>query len=353
MPRERSSAQKTTGSGLPAGTYKPRSWNRLTTCACAWCGEMFKPRQITKVFCSKKCGHAARARKVSEAHAKRRGGGPAIQTRECLWCEQPFEVVAYLDTQHCSVRCSKLKLRPVKNCLTCGEEFTTRNLKVQHCSRKCSANSPGRKRRPVTNPKVERECLGCGTKFRTRSSGKSTTRYCSQSCGISHSLKGKPRPDCSLRQKTNPSGFNKNDETRAAAHEKLKGRTFLSRGGNGKLTKPQMHLREALGLPEDSMECVVSIIEAIGHFPSLPSHYKIDIGIPDIKLSIEVDGNSHKTKKWKFLDRRKTEILNFLGWSVLRFWNKEVLQETDRVVSEIRSTILRLRTLTLTTPTES
>ena len=116
----------------------------------------------------------------------------------------------------------------------------------------------------------------------------------------------------------------------------LKGRTFLARGGNGKVTEPQMRLATALGWP---MEVAVLTGPVQGQFPSLPNHYKVDVGSVKHKLAVEVDGNSHKTKKWKFLDRRKEAILAALGWRVLRFWNEEVMADLDRCVQMVLSTI--------------
>ena len=132
----------------------------------------------------------------------------------------------------------------------------------------------------------------------------------------------------------------------------LKGRTFLARGGNGTLTRQQKKLCQALGLPKSAMEYAIPTLKAKGHFPSLPTAYKVDLAIPEVKLAIEVDGKTHKTKKWKFLDQRKTEILNFLGWTVLRFWNKEVDQDLNKCVQITLSTISKLKGTTTTSRTE-
>jgi leucyl-tRNA synthetase len=112
---------------------------------------------------------------------------------------------------------------------------------------------------------------------------------------------------------------------------KMIGRTFLSRGGNGQITIPQKKLLEALSLPESNLEYVIPTKEVASMFQSVPPCYKVDIAIPEMKLAIEVDGRSHKTKKWRFLDKRKTEILNALGWRVLRFWNEEILMDIEQV----------------------
>lgn len=106
----------------------------------------------------------------------------------------------------------------------------------------------------------------------------------------------------------------------------------MARGGNGALTKPQMLLAEKLSFP---MEYAIETATVKMLFVSLPNCYKVDLAHPDSKTAIEVDGNSHRTKKWKFLDRRKTSVLKALGWSVLRFWNKDVMSSPDSVVTSI------------------
>jgi very-short-patch-repair endonuclease len=96
------------------------------------------------------------------------------------------------------------------------------------------------------------------------------------------------------------------------------------------------------------MEYVIPTAEVKHLFPSLPNHYKVDLADPERKLAIEVDGNSHKTKKWKFLDRRKESVLAALGWSVLRFWNQEILEDIDRVVGIIQSFTISKSLITTT-----
>jgi leucyl-tRNA synthetase len=79
----------------------------------------------------------------------------------------------------------------------------------------------------------------------------------------------------------------------------------------------------------------------------------VDIADIATRTAIEVGGRTHSTKKWKFLDRRKTEILNALGWSVLRFWNKEVMEDLNGVLERVRQfTTSRSQTITTILPTE-
>src|SRR5262245_56758715 len=50
-------------------------------------------------------------------------------------------------------------------------------------------------------------------------------------------------------------------------------------------------------------------------------------------LIVEVDGSQHGDKAAE--DGRRTEYLESLGYSVLRFWNLDVLQNTDRVLDHV------------------
>ena len=123
----------------------------------------------------------------------------------------------------------------------------------------------------------------------------------------------------------------------------LTGRTFISRGGNGQPTKQQLMLHIATGLP---MEHAIPTAPVKTQFAWVPHCYKVDLAVPEEHLAIEVDGKSHRLKKWRFLDHRKTEILNALGWSVLRFTNEEVNNGLMRCVAMIESTILKSRQIT-------
>ena len=103
----------------------------------------------------------------------------------------------------------------------------------------------------------------------------------------------------------------------------LQGHTFLARGGNGKPTKQQITLAKTLGLLT-TMEYAIPTAAVRKQFKSLPNCYKVDLAYPEKKLAIEVDGKTHRLRRWKFLDRRKTSVLNALGWSVFRVTNEEV-----------------------------
>jgi len=62
-------------------------------------------------------------------------------------------------------------------------------------------------------------------------------------------------------------------------------------------------------------------------------HYIVDFVCLIEKLIIEVDGGQHAIESDG--DERRTNYLNEKGYRVIRFWNNEVLLETDAVLDEI------------------
>lgn len=69
--------------------------------------------------------------------------------------------------------------------------------------------------------------------------------------------------------------------------------------------------------------------------PGYPTHYKLDLALPGAMLGVECDGYSHGSRR--DLDHKKDAKLAALGWTVLRFSNREILDSTDSVVALIMS----------------
>jgi hypothetical protein len=61
-----------------------------------------------------------------------------------------------------------------------------------------------------------------------------------------------------------------------------------------------------------------------------------DFACREAALIVELDGSQHA---WSMDDHRRTARLNREGYSVLRFWNEEVVRDRDAVIEAIRSTI--------------
>ena len=61
----------------------------------------------------------------------------------------------------------------------------------------------------------------------------------------------------------------------------------------------------------------------------------VDFACPLHKLIIEVDGSQHGDAAAAGRDAARTEKLRMLGWTVLRFWNDDVLRDIDGVCDHI------------------
>lgn len=68
--------------------------------------------------------------------------------------------------------------------------------------------------------------------------------------------------------------------------------------------------------------------------------YIVDFCSPREKLIIEVDGSQHLEQEE--YDRERTKFLESRGYRVIRFWNHEVLSETDAVLLAILDALQNL-----------
>jgi very-short-patch-repair endonuclease len=65
--------------------------------------------------------------------------------------------------------------------------------------------------------------------------------------------------------------------------------------------------------------------------------YIVDFASHDARLIIEVDGGQHDERS--IADARRTAFLEAEGYRVLRFWNNDVLANTDGVLEVIQGAI--------------
>ena len=63
--------------------------------------------------------------------------------------------------------------------------------------------------------------------------------------------------------------------------------------------------------------------------------YIVDFYCEDARLVIELDGGGHNEPQQKAYDKRRTSTLEQLGLTVLRFWNHELLLNTEQVLEVI------------------
>lgn len=61
----------------------------------------------------------------------------------------------------------------------------------------------------------------------------------------------------------------------------------------------------------------------------------VDFACPERRLIVEVDGSQHADGAALKYDVARTETLRVNGWTVLRFWNDDVLRDIDNVCAHI------------------
>lgn len=64
-------------------------------------------------------------------------------------------------------------------------------------------------------------------------------------------------------------------------------------------------------------------------------NYIVDFYAPKANLVIEVDGSQHREETHKHKDAKRDAYLTMQGLKVLRFSNRQVMQETDAVLQRI------------------
>jgi very-short-patch-repair endonuclease len=65
--------------------------------------------------------------------------------------------------------------------------------------------------------------------------------------------------------------------------------------------------------------------------------FVVDFFCADAKLIVEIDGGQHAVRTREDEDRTRT--LEAMGYLVLRFWNHDVVRNTDGVLEEILNTL--------------
>ena len=63
--------------------------------------------------------------------------------------------------------------------------------------------------------------------------------------------------------------------------------------------------------------------------------YIVDFACAAHRLIVEVDGSQHARPQSADYDRLRTRRLEADGWTILRFWNDDVLRDIDNVCEHI------------------
>src|SRR5215216_1488563 len=63
--------------------------------------------------------------------------------------------------------------------------------------------------------------------------------------------------------------------------------------------------------------------------------YIVDFACPDKRLIVELDGSQHAQAEASASDAYRSARLEAIGWTVLRFWNDDVIRDIDNVCQHI------------------
>ena len=72
-------------------------------------------------------------------------------------------------------------------------------------------------------------------------------------------------------------------------------------------------------------------------------NYIVDFVCPEAKLVIEIDGGQHNFPENVKFDEVRTRYLNELGYKVIRFWNNEIYENIDGVLSKLLEEIKQVK----------
>ncbi|MEO6252419.1 MAG: DUF559 domain-containing protein [Ferruginibacter sp.] len=73
--------------------------------------------------------------------------------------------------------------------------------------------------------------------------------------------------------------------------------------------------------------------------------YIVDFVCLQSALIVEVDGGYHESSEQKMYDEERSRALNEIGFTVMRFTNNEVLQNTDEVIRKIKEVFVKSESL--------
>jgi very-short-patch-repair endonuclease len=244
---------------------------------CERCGQLFavtRSRSQSAHFCSMDCQRAHWA-SLSE-------------TKTCEHCRRHFRITVKSSARDagrfCSASCYHTSARgiptkpplPEATCGECGQRFSrSRRSRRAYCSNTCRSKGWESKRGPAhpLYTSVERACEMCGRVVAVKPALLSRFRFCSRRCAGSYVSTTWPR----------------------TSSIEIALRNELQRRG-------------------------------IDFAPEHPvGQYAVDIALPSYRVAIEADGDYwHSRPSQKPKDKRKDTYLQNLGWTVFRFWERDI-----------------------------
>lgn len=68
----------------------------------------------------------------------------------------------------------------------------------------------------------------------------------------------------------------------------------------------------------------------------------VDLAYPDQRIAIEYEGEEHLTRERAMRDVFRYTRLQDLGWRIYRYRARDILDEPERVVAEVRRALRRV-----------
>lgn len=231
----------------------------------------------------------------------------------CLICGSPFQPNSGSQKTCGAVCFQSWRNGEKKTCIECGETFSTRRgAKARCCSRSCTRKNVHR-----SNPEIAKKSMAAARAAWAR-------------------------PDVAEKMKAwqlSPENPIHRAESRKKSQEKLRAAGWPNFLRYGKVPEIQQSLADCLGLPVD---VPVRANDLNGRSRSRmerayrPYWYLLDIANIELKMNVEIDGNSHRSRQRVERDRKRDSTLNRLGWTILRFSNRQVTENMAEVILKIQ-----------------
>lgn len=219
-------------------------------------------------------------------------------------------------------------------CEWCHEQFAPyrNNPKQRFCNRSCSSKH---RTRNGQTPAVKASLLAWSRSEENKQRAREQLRILRED--------PKHREWVTNRMTHHNPGADPEVAKKAQATKQARGYTYEHlNGGNGRgPTEAEASLLGALGGGWESSYVVVT---RAGRGSGYPSHYKLDLALPCEMLYIECDGHSHLGTKARDRDAKKAEFLSERGWTLLRFWNREILNDLEGCVEKVNQKLSQLST---------
>jgi len=281
---------------------------------CKTCGKEFgvlKHRKDSAKFCSRDCKHESGRTK-----------------KTCLFCGKLFKSTRHRNLDYCSRECvdNSKKRRVIRICQICDKEYEVQKYYAgitKYCSILCRNKGISRanigKFAGELNPNYKgmlvKICQYCGNLFQVYQYRKDTAEHCSISCS-----------KLNTKKETRIKIANSIRELQKKYPE-LHPNHILAQKGH--ITKIEKHIKDELVKRKLAFEFQFKLLS-----------YWIDFAFPESKLAIEVDGKRwHSTDKQIQKDQIRDKRITDLGWIVMRFGEKEIMDNPSLVVDKIEKII--------------